>query len=30
VSRIVPLHFSARYVGREAELREQAEAALRG
>jgi ribonuclease Z len=30
VSRIVPLHFSARYVGREGELREEAEAALRG
>jgi ribonuclease Z len=30
VARIVPLHFSARYAGREAELRQQAEAAWRG
>ena len=30
VSGIVPLHFSARYAGREAELRQQAEAAWRG
>jgi len=30
VSGIVPLHFSARYAGREAELREEAEAAWRG
>jgi ribonuclease Z len=30
VSRIVPLHFSARYAGREAELHQQAEAAWRG
>jgi ribonuclease Z len=30
VARIVPLHFSARYAGREAELREEAEAAWRG
>jgi len=30
VSRIVPFHFSARYIGREEELRRQAEAAWRG
>jgi ribonuclease Z len=30
VARIVPLHFSARYLGREGELRQQAEAAWRG